>query len=69
MTLADQWLQAGIEKGIEKGERTVLAKLLGLKFGPLMEADRVRLERASASELERWAERVLFAATIDDVFG
>ena len=72
MTLAEQWLQQGIqkgiEKGIEKGERALLVKLLTLKFGALDDSYRTRLDSAPPALLEIWAERVLTATTIYDVF-
>jgi hypothetical protein len=45
-----------------------LTKLLTTKFGPLPELVRTRLAGASIPELETWAERVLFATSLDQVF-
>lgn len=71
MTLAEQWLQEGIEKGIQKGiqkgERAILEKQLALKFGPLSGSVRARLDSAAPADLELWAERILSAASIDEV--
>jgi hypothetical protein len=53
---------------LEKGEATMLAKLLAHKFGPLSAASRRRLAKASHEDLERWAERILTAKTLTDVF-
>jgi hypothetical protein len=39
-----------------------------LKFGELPEQVRTRLAGASIPELDAWAERVLFASTLDQVF-
>ena len=61
----------GEAKGRAEGEcagaARVLAKLLTLKFGPLTAANEERLRSASAQDIERWTERVLNAATLDDV--
>ncbi|KAI5915489.1 hypothetical protein [Thauera sp. 2A1] len=38
------------------------------RFGPLSAAVTDRLVKAAPDQLERWAERVLDAATLDDVF-
>lgn len=57
-----------LEKGIEKGEARVLAKQLTKKFGPLSVATKKRLEKASAKDLERWAERILTAEKLSEVF-
>ena len=38
-------------------------------FGPLGEAHRRRLDEADAKTLLRWSERILWAKTLDEVFG
>ncbi len=55
-------------EGRVEGQATMLSKLLTLKFGELPVEYQARLTNASNAELERWAERVLAVATIDDVF-
>ena len=65
----EQGIEKGIEKDIEKGERAVLRKQLRLKFGPLPDSVLAKLDAATAPELERWAERVLTATTLDAVLG
>jgi len=61
-------LVEGRAEGLVEGERLLLQKLLTRRFGELSADARRRLERASEAELERWAERVLTAATLDEVF-
>lgn len=72
MTLLDQWISEGEAKGeakgIEKGRAETLTKQLALKFGELSESVQSRLASASPSEIEAWLERVLFAATLEQVF-
>lgn len=63
MTLAEQWEQ----KGMQQGQSALLAKLLQTKFGNLPDEVVGRLQSASPSELERWAERVLTAESLQDV--
>ena len=58
-----------IEEGIGQGEARVLLRLLTLKFGPLPEPVRARIESADADTLLRWSERVLTADQLDEVFG
>lgn len=58
----------GIEKGIQQGEVIVLKRLLTRRFGPLPEWAEQRLEQASPRELEGWAERILEAQQLEDVF-
>ena len=47
----------------------MLKRLLRRRFGPLPEWAEQRLEQASPQELEGWAERVLEAPQLKDVFG
>jgi hypothetical protein len=58
----------GLEEGRKDGQQAMLIKLLGLKFGELPDWAVQRLQAADDSDLERWAERVLSAPTLDDVF-
>jgi hypothetical protein len=58
----------GIEKGIHQGETLVLRRQLTRRFGPLPAWVEQRLEEASAAQLEAWAERVLDAAQLEEVF-
>ncbi len=65
-------LQEGIRKGIQKGraegQRTLLAKQLKLKFGTLDAAAEARLANATAAQLGVWAERVLTASSLDEIW-
>lgn len=61
-------LAASRVEGKVEGEANVLLKLLGLRFGVLPEATRARVERATLAQLDAWVERVLTAATLDEVF-
>ena len=60
--------EEGMEQGRVEGERAVLERLLQRRFGLLAPAVADRLGQASAADLETWAENVLDASTIDDVF-
>jgi predicted transposase/invertase (TIGR01784 family) len=59
--------EEGREEGRQEGERLLLLRQLAAKFGALPNEARARVEQASASELERWAERVLSAPSLADV--
>jgi len=52
-----------------RGREATVAKLLRLKFGPLPDAVRDRLGRATADELDGVAERLLFASTLEAALG
>lgn len=57
-----------MERGRVEGERAVLERLLRRRFGQLPPVVAERLGRASAADLETWAENVLDAERLGDVF-
>lgn len=61
----------GRAEGEVKGRSAVLRRLLAKRFGEDIWESRVqeRLRTASIEELDLWAERILDARTIDEVFG
>ena len=58
----------GREEGRAEGQVAVLARQLTLKFGELPEPVKQCLEQADEAELNLWAERVLFAGSLEDIF-
>lgn len=58
----------GHAAGMQQGEVQVLERQLVRRFGPLDEAIKSRLKNATLEQLELWAENILDAATIEDVF-
>lgn len=58
----------GKAEGMAEGMATMLLKMLGLRFGPLPGPVHSRVEAATPEQLHTWAERVLKAATLDEVF-
>ena len=63
----EEGLEEGRETGRVEGEAAVLLRLIQLKFGPLADTQRQRIAMADADTLLRWSERVLTAATLDEV--
>ncbi|MCV2218974.1 DUF4351 domain-containing protein [Thauera sp. Sel9] len=61
--------QEGLEEGVQRGELAVLTRQLTRRFGPLDAATTVRLQQATLAELEQWAENILDAQTLEEVFG
>jgi hypothetical protein len=55
-------------RGVSQGERKVLLRQLALRFGTLPESVKARVDGADSEDLERWVERILDAASLDDVF-
>ena len=64
--------QAGLTEGmvrdVAQGEQALLLRLLHRRFGEIPEATRQRLEQAGTDKLETWADRVLDAKTLAEVF-
>ena len=58
----------GRDEGRVEGERRVLERQLQRRFGALSAENTERLTEASMEDLETWAENVLDAQTLDDVF-
>ncbi len=66
LSVADQLIERGRQQGLReglRGQRNMLLKLLGLRFGALSDATVARVNAAEGAELELWAERVLTAPT------
>lgn len=57
------------QRGERKGRRALLLKQLRLRFGDISPAVVSRVEAADVPDLDLWAERVLTATRIEDVFG
>ncbi|PKO51810.1 MAG: hypothetical protein CVU28_10900, partial [Betaproteobacteria bacterium HGW-Betaproteobacteria-21] len=60
--------EEGWALGREEGQLKPLERLLQRKFGPLSDDIRTRLSKANEDQLSGWAENVLFASTLDEVF-
>ncbi|NEX21021.1 DUF4351 domain-containing protein [Thiorhodococcus mannitoliphagus] len=60
--------QEGRQEGRQEGECSLLERQLIKRFGPLDVATRARLRAAGTEQLEAWAERILDANRLDDVF-
>jgi Domain of unknown function (DUF4351) len=58
----------GRAEGLAEGEARVLVRQLTRKFGAVPGAVRQRINTASLEQLETWCDRVLDAATLDEVF-
>lgn len=58
----------GRQEGIEQGTGQLLKRLLTRRFAHLPEWAEQRLDKANLGDLERWADRVLDAKALEDVF-
>ena len=68
MTLAERLMERGRAQGARKGQIKLLLKMLGLRFGTLPPEISAWLEAGTEADLERWAERLLVAASLEEVF-
>jgi hypothetical protein len=61
-------MEKGLERGKEQGARRILLRLLGLRFGPLPDIVRERVEAIDSLEmLTELADQVLVARSVDDL--
>ena len=63
-----QGIVEGMEQGRVDGERALLERQLLHRFGPLSAEVAARVDAATAADIEIWAEKVLDADTLEDVF-
>jgi hypothetical protein len=65
MTTADRLRK----EGRAEGRADMLLRLLTRRFGPLPPEIETRVRGAAIDDLDRWADAVLTAATLAEVFG
>ena len=67
-----QGLEEGIGQGIEQGEdralRRTLLRQLRLRFSVKASSVKPMVQSAALSQVQRWLDRMVLAATLDDVF-
>ena len=74
MTIAEQWKQDGRVEGLSEGEvlgrQVMLQRQLNKRFGQniLDFQTQEQLRKATPEQLDLWAERILDAKNVDEVF-
>ena len=68
MTAAEKLEKRGEARGIHLGQAGMLLRLLAKKFGDVPEATEQRVQAASEDDLNRWADRILVADSLEAVF-
>ncbi|MDO4683084.1 MAG: DUF4351 domain-containing protein, partial [Lautropia sp.] len=63
-----QGIEQGMQQGLRQGSQVTVARQLRLRFGELDATAEARLQTATQAELDLWAERILTARTLDEVF-
>ena len=66
--LIEQGKAEGLEKGRAEGKAELLLRLLRRKYGKLPAGVTKRLRGAASGDLDRWADRVMTAASLEEVF-
>ncbi|HEY1148522.1 MAG TPA: DUF4351 domain-containing protein [Pseudoduganella sp.] len=64
----EQGLERGLERGREEGAAQLLERQLTRRFGPLPQAVKKRLAKASLAQLAVWSDAVLTAQTLKQIF-
>ncbi len=65
----ETWSDILLNKGRAEGEAILLLRLMESKYGPVAEAVKTQVRNADTGRLEEWAERILTAEQLDEVFG
>jgi hypothetical protein len=68
MTAAQKLTEESYARGRSEGKAELLVRQLSLKFGPLAQDVRERILNASSDLLDLWAERVITASSLEDIF-
>ena len=62
-----QWEQELLDQGREKGQISILERMLVMKFGTLPDWATDKLQNATSADIECWAEKILVANNLEDV--
>jgi hypothetical protein len=62
-----EWERKGHTEGHQRGQAAIVLRLMARRFGPLSADVSARVERAAPEQLERWSDRLLDAATLEEV--
>lgn len=65
----EQGLERGLEQGRQQGQAALVERQLRLRFGLLPNTVQQRLVNANSNELTAWADALLSASSLDDIFG
>ncbi len=62
------WTAKWLAEGKKEGEQEVLMRLVQRKYGDLSDEIRARIKAAGSEQLLDWADRLIMADTLDEVF-
>jgi len=63
-----QGMQQGMEQGMQQGEVKLLLRQIDRKFGLVAVHIREKVEQADTDSLLRWADNILVAERVEDIF-
>lgn len=66
-TFIDDYIEQGMQKGMQQGEALSLLRLMQHKFGDIPEDARLRIASAEPETLARWFDQALTADNLDEV--
>lgn len=66
---AKRYYGQGLAEGRAEGRAELILKLVTLRFGELPETARTAIKTAGVEELDRIGERLLIAASVEEVLG
>ena len=61
-------LEQGLEQGLRRGQELLLLRQIQRRFGEVGPETRQRIEQATSAELEQWADNVLDARNLEELF-
>ena len=64
----ERGIEIGEARGLLTGQRQTVARQLARRFGPLNPDVEARLASATKDELDYWADALLTARSLDEVF-
>ncbi|WP_162251397.1 DUF4351 domain-containing protein [Massilia sp. Root418] len=65
----EKGIEEGLQQGRQRGQAELIARQASKRFGPLPDSIQQRLAEASTEQLGAWADALLGADTLDDIFG
>ncbi|MFB8831256.1 DUF4351 domain-containing protein [Azotobacter sp. CWF10] len=64
----EEGLKEGLKEGLHQGQAKLLARQIERRFGPLTPAHQQQLANADEAQLEAWADAVLTAQSVEELF-
>jgi hypothetical protein len=63
-----EWKEQGRVEGLAEGQAMALMRILERRFGPAPGTVRARIAAAAPGEILQWLDRVIDAASLEEVF-